>query len=375
MNKFLNHFKRITSSGNYIPEIDGLRFIAIFMVAVLFHTYGNIHDASPTNNKYFLIFLNLLASGGAFGVPLFFIISGFILSIPFAKEKLLGGERVVIKYYFLRRLTRIEPLYVVTLLLYFCLRVWYYHYQSFTELLPHLGASLLYIHNFIYRGFPLINGVTWSLEIEVQFYILAPLLTNIFFVKNKFIRRFILSIIIIAGSLFPVFSCVNHLGSFIDYAPLFFAGILLADIYLTDLKICNDKLYFMLALFLLIGVLIFPSNPHSISYLLRTLFAIGFFYLALANNLIKKYLSKKIITTIGGMSYSIYLLHQGAYGAVKHYLDKISFTDILWLNAFFGLCIILFVMLLVSSFFFILIEKPTMHRNWYRKKSFLPERN
>ena len=37
---FFNRFKRLTTSGNYYPEIDGLRFIAIFMVVALFHTAG-----------------------------------------------------------------------------------------------------------------------------------------------------------------------------------------------------------------------------------------------------------------------------------------------------------------------------------------------
>ena len=36
-NKFLESFRRITSAGNYIPEIDGLRFVAIFWVVVWMH--------------------------------------------------------------------------------------------------------------------------------------------------------------------------------------------------------------------------------------------------------------------------------------------------------------------------------------------------
>jgi peptidoglycan/LPS O-acetylase OafA/YrhL len=37
MQKFLQKFKRITYSTSYLPEIDGLRFLAIFSVVVIMH--------------------------------------------------------------------------------------------------------------------------------------------------------------------------------------------------------------------------------------------------------------------------------------------------------------------------------------------------
>lgn len=46
---------------------------------------------------------------------------------------------------------------------------------SNSTLFASLGASLLYLHNLIFPGtFPLISGLTWLLEVEVQYYILAP---------------------------------------------------------------------------------------------------------------------------------------------------------------------------------------------------------
>ena len=49
------------------------------------------------------------------GVELFFIISGFILGLPFAKQYLAGGKQVRLGAYFLRRLTRLEPPYILIL--------------------------------------------------------------------------------------------------------------------------------------------------------------------------------------------------------------------------------------------------------------------
>ena len=50
------------------------------------------------------------------GVELFFAISGFILGIPFASHYLRGVPRVNLRRYFIRRLTRLEPPYIINLM-------------------------------------------------------------------------------------------------------------------------------------------------------------------------------------------------------------------------------------------------------------------
>jgi len=66
-------------------------------------------------------------------------------------------------------------------------------------------SSIIYSHNFIFPGtLPKLNAVAWSLEIEVQFYILAPLMAYMFSVKSLSIRR--LSIFLIA----VLFIIINH---------------------------------------------------------------------------------------------------------------------------------------------------------------------
>jgi len=59
--------------------------------------------------------LNKVFSAGHNGVPLFFAISGFILSLPFARQGLGGGSPVSLRQYYIRRVTRIEPPYVIQL--------------------------------------------------------------------------------------------------------------------------------------------------------------------------------------------------------------------------------------------------------------------
>jgi peptidoglycan/LPS O-acetylase OafA/YrhL len=114
----LASFRRITSNGTYIPEIDGLRFIAILAVVFL-HCYGELLDrmgigVKAMNDQPGL--LRLLGHGG-YGVEIFFAISGFILALPFARQYLQDGRKVRLPAYFLRRVTRLEPPYILWLLI------------------------------------------------------------------------------------------------------------------------------------------------------------------------------------------------------------------------------------------------------------------
>ncbi len=81
--------------------------------------------------------------------------------------------------YLLRRVTRLEPPFILSLLLRFALIVVVFR-EDCRQLLPHFLASLLYLHNVIFGSLSRISPPTWSLEVEVQFYLLAPLLARVF---------------------------------------------------------------------------------------------------------------------------------------------------------------------------------------------------
>src|SRR6202008_4846185 len=98
---------------------------------------------------------------GGHGVSFFFMISGFILALPFIKEKMTVGSPVSLKKYYLRRLTRLEPPYLAALLIAVVLLV-FVKGQSFTGLLPNLGASSVYIHNIISTNPSSVLGLAWS---------------------------------------------------------------------------------------------------------------------------------------------------------------------------------------------------------------------
>src|ERR1700690_3142069 len=89
---------RTTTSGQFIPEIDGLRFIAIFSV-ILFHLSGYVTVKTGRTEEHDL--LADLFSHGNFGVKLFFVISGFVIALPFAKGHLSNDKLPSLKQYFL----------------------------------------------------------------------------------------------------------------------------------------------------------------------------------------------------------------------------------------------------------------------------------
>ena len=160
---------RITSSGNFIPEIDGLRFIAILSV-VLFHLFGFLSEKDPHNyvNQTDFSFLTNILEHGDLGVPLFFVLSGFILGLPFAKHHIKGEKKVNLKSYFYRRLTRLEPPYIIMMSM-MCIAIVFSNKMQITEAIHSFLASLIYSHNIIFSESSFINVVAWSLEIEIQF--------------------------------------------------------------------------------------------------------------------------------------------------------------------------------------------------------------
>ena len=107
------------------------------------------------------------------GVILFFLISGFILSIPFFNQYWFDGKNVELKDYFIRRLIRLELPFLLAITGFLVVQLSILG-ASFTEIFPNYLVTIFYFHTSIFNEYSIINPVTWSLETEVQFYILIP---------------------------------------------------------------------------------------------------------------------------------------------------------------------------------------------------------
>jgi peptidoglycan/LPS O-acetylase OafA/YrhL len=350
----LLRLKRVTSSGKFVPEIDGLRFVAIAAV-VFYHLSGFL----PKGGNY--IPLHAAIAHGYRGVNLFYAISGFILGLPFALHHLMKAQPVSRSAYFARRLTRLEPPYILNLFVCFALVV-------FTEradpraLLPHLGASILYLHNLIYGAQSAINAVAWTLEIEVQFYCLMPVLALLFCIRPTAARRTALLLLIVFSGVIQVvfWDAPPRARTSILYAIQFFlTGLLLADLYVVDWRESptSDWRWDVVASAFWPVVFLMPDRvgwvffPFLILLLYVSAFRGVFF---------RKLFRNAVITAIGGMCYTIYLFHWQLVQLVMKNrtvgvgVGAVSLQAILYLVALAG----------VSCAFFLLIERPCMKRNW-----------
>lgn len=369
MNEFLLKFKRITSSNDFIPQIDGLRFLAISAVLV-FHFQGklikNLHFSDQPNAYLF----HRLFAHGDFGVELFFVISGFILALPFARYYLgLTNKKIPLKKYFLRRVTRLEPPYFLVVIGCFLVYVIVDPTIKFKTQLPNVLSALIYSHNIIYKDFLKVDLVTWSLEIEVQFYILAPLLAKIFKLSRIPRRLILVGVILLIPLLHSYFpSDVRWLYSYIHY---FLIGFLLIDFYLQEESIKIPKIIsFLIGATTLFFIFYISSKANKISLVYAHIALIFVLYmLVLKNGLWKNIFSNLWMTTIGGMCYTIYLLHFPLMGFLMKGILNFNISNYFIPNFIFQFVIVMSVVLVVSGTFFILIEKPCMRKDWYKHVS------
>jgi peptidoglycan/LPS O-acetylase OafA/YrhL len=161
----------------HLRRIDTLRAVAILMVFLL-HWYGYTFGVDhlqwkgmvldPASGPTLLFYLFYPLSFGWMGVPLFFVISGFCIHASTLKD---GEFRPAT--FFSRRFWRIYPPYIAAILLAIPLT-----HADVTSSVgrPHLWSHLLLIHNFKEAWMFQINPVFWSIAIEVQLYLLYPVL-------------------------------------------------------------------------------------------------------------------------------------------------------------------------------------------------------
>lgn len=371
----LTVFNRITSSGKFVPEVDGLRFIAISSV-VIAHINGFFIEKMQTDlhsqDSWISVWRTITDSGGI-GVSLFFVISGYILGLPFANQYLGDGKKVVLRSYFIRRLTRLEPPYILCMIILFLASVYVLHKYTFATLLPSLMASITYTHNLFWDRYtlPLVNSVAWSLEVEVQFYILAPLLARLFLlpaVKRRTTMLVICVLMITARSIYQL-PC----RSILDSIQFFLTGFLLADMKVskTRLKIAAPWVWGIglpaLSLVFILKMMLPNNDPDWLLNMWLFVVIAVFNYLCLFHGFIRAFLTNKVVYITGGMCYSIYLLHTAVISAFgNQFINGILFGH-LFLNLELFNVVLIGLIMLVSVTYFVIIERPCMDRYWPQK--------
>ncbi|OOG63458.1 hypothetical protein B0E46_10735 [Rhodanobacter sp. B04] len=139
-----------------LNECESLRGIAITLV-FFYHFLGSLRGYAPDPHAHFA---TALLFGGSTGVDLFFVLSGFLLSLPFFR-----GSPLALGQFFGNRALRILPMYYLVVL---AGAAWSGDWQAalHAAVFRDIGLATL----------PPFGIVWWSLVVEVQFYLALPIL-------------------------------------------------------------------------------------------------------------------------------------------------------------------------------------------------------
>ena len=365
--KLINYFER-KAKGKIVQELEGLRFLAILPVVIqhcVERWYRNAYTPGVSAVSDALINYCL---GGGVGVYLFYAISGFILPLPFAVKRLSARPMGSLKAYFMRRLTRLEPPYILVMLL-LAISALTLHKMTTGETLGYFFTGITYSSTLVYKHFNTLNPVIWSLEVEIQFYIIAPFITYLIFgIKDFAQRNMVIIVTILLVVLVQEQTGISNGHNVLRYTILgqlqyFMVGILMVNLYLKQ-KLepgSYTRLWDVaatIAIFSMIGFRWVTGYGKTVLFIiaLTTLF-IG----AFRSGAFNRFMKRPWIMAIGGMCYSIYLLHLAIAEASIELLLKLKLqaaNSAGWFTVyalFFLVCLVLIV-----PVFYLLIEKPCM---------------
>lgn len=357
-----NHAAR--PAGDYRPDIDGLRAIAVAAV-VFYHVFPG------------------LAPGGYVGVDIFFVISGYLISSIIIND--LNDGRFSFVDFYRRRARRIFPALVVVLAA-SAIFGWVVLFDNeYKSLGKHVFASSVFVLNFtLWRetGYfeiesnlkPLLH--LWSLSVEEQFYVIWPLLLWLAY-KRKTKVFFIALVIGSLSFLVNIWGVSRHSVASFYLMPArfweFLAGYALACAQVPDRSyvgqagrslfgygrcLCAasrpaiiNNVFAVLGLLLLTAGIFFLDKNKPYPGWWALLPTIGTFLLIAAgpSSHINKLLGSRGLVFIGLISYPLYLWHWPLLAYARIILDD---------PAFYVKCGVLALSLLLAWGTYAFVEKP-----------------
>jgi len=315
---------------NRVREFDGLRGIAVVLV-IAFHVFKR---AAYFTEHPILITISDITSVGWVGVDIFFTLSGYLITSILLKAK--QGEHYF-KNFYIRRVLRIFPLYYVAIAI-----VLLYVPKVEPEFTRNLGKMLPLMLLYQQNWAPLIKGlyisqylgITWSLAIEEQFYLIWPYivykLNRDQLIKVSF-GYIVFSIIIrtLGTALWPDLdqaSTFFYHSTFARFEEIVFGGLLAVSMTHDGVQ---QKVYrfsmgvftLFFSIFIILCLLSLPGLPNpgysSIPLMLGgytsiALFSVGLIGIFITHppqSFIRRFFQNPILIFFGKYSYSMYLFH------------------------------------------------------------------
>ena len=323
---------------DYRPEITGLRAFAIVMV-LLYH----IEHYLFSDSDFF--------SGGFIGVDIFFIISGYLIGRKIINENLtvnLGKYLTFVQMRFLRLFPALFFMVLFTTILAWNLLL----PKELIEYIRDLNSALFFISNSVFalenfqygvdqnKVSPLLH--TWSLSLEMQFYILMPILLR--YMKISLLP-FLVLVLCFVCYLFTIIDPLNSFYALLSRSWEFLAGVAIASFDSKRIPISPRKSGY-LAILGLIGILLsfgffsLKSNHPGLITLIPVLSCASFIIFSRSDNGVGLLCGNKFCIYLGTRSYSLYLWHFPIiifFGKIQQDVNAISLFILIGIIVFVSL--------------------------------------
>lgn len=295
-----------------LPGLEATRSLAAMAIVVFHLIWMSPGLAIPEQ-------LSFMGSYFGFAVPLFYIVSAFGLCVGYAGRLTAAGE---ISEYLRRRFFRIAPLFYAMIFVY---AAYLYLEYGAVPALTVIASSVLFIFNMIPQHVTGYVWASWSIGVEMLFYLLLPVLLIVTTSFRRAAALFAVSIFVTAMwtevfSTAP--STLQDFGQFfiLAHALYFAAGILGYFVWRAirlRLPLDRQRLVGQLLLLASAAVTLWLmtagsaltgayGGPSATKFVWAIAFAAGVVGIALAPI---KVLVNRITTTLGRASFSLYLLH------------------------------------------------------------------
>jgi len=191
----------------YVASLTGLRGVAALFVFIFHYGYFNPGIRLDQSVPVIGYALQFPLGFGFAGVDLFFVLSGFLLALPFARTTLCGFAHPPLLPYYKRRLLRVFPAYYAQLAIILVVGTWFITYtpQDGTSLFAHV----LMFFNIGWNPVRPMVGLWWTLPVELSFYLVLPLIAPLMQPR----RWLVFLLLACSSSMLYRLWCVDHFAT------------------------------------------------------------------------------------------------------------------------------------------------------------------
>lgn len=289
---------------NRLAAIDGLRGLAA-MGVVLYHLSANLKVDLALSLPSII---NVIMSYGYLGVPIFFVISGLVISLSVGDSEI---TRAYAGKFIIKRSLRLDPTYWAAIL--FGIALIYVKNSVVTVQEPLPSISNVFFHMIYLQDIlevrPSISVVFWTLCLEVQFYlfyIFSLWLAQRY--SDKKLSDFFHLYIVVSIGVYSIlvdrglFSMSIN-GLFVSNWHYFLIGVLVGNVFRA--KQYSLTVLFSWLFFECITSVYFGLKPYQVAGVL-----IGFFlYFIYSKSLMNVVFTSSFLQYLGRISYTLYLIH------------------------------------------------------------------